>query len=171
MVTLCGFTILVFFLAIQRLFELFISNRNELWIREQGGYELFPEHYQQMVFLHISWFVAMLIEAWSFHGVPNFWLQILGINGFLMGQIFRYLAIKKLGKRWSTRIFVIPNHPLIKSGIYKYFKHPNYLGVILEIAFIPLIYSAFATSIIWSIANIFILRHRIRLEEKVLKGN
>ena len=62
---------------------------------------------------------------------------------------------------------MIPNHPLIKSGIYKYFKHPNYLGVILEIAFIPLIYSAFATSIIWSIANIFLLRHRIRLEEKV----
>jgi len=46
MVSLWGFMLLVALLAAQRLWELRRSRRNEIRIREKGGFERFPEHYR-----------------------------------------------------------------------------------------------------------------------------
>ena len=48
-------------------------------------------------------------------------------------------------------------------------RHPNYCGVILEIACVPLIHAAYGTALVWSLANFVMLRYRIRLEEHTLK--
>ncbi|HHZ78306.1 MAG TPA: hypothetical protein EYN57_05050, partial [Candidatus Lambdaproteobacteria bacterium] len=58
--------------------------------------------------------------------------------------------------------------PLIKHGIYRFVRHPNYLGVILEIACVPLLHAAYGTAVVFSLANVILLRHRIRLEELAL---
>ncbi|HIO61295.1 MAG TPA: hypothetical protein EYN39_05760 [Deltaproteobacteria bacterium] len=168
MVSLWGFTLLVALLAAQRLWELRRSRRNEIRMREQGGFERFPEHYRVLVALHVSWFAAMLAEAWYFQTSPPLWMVIVGISGLVTGQILRYLAIQTLAERWSTRIYVVPDAPLIQHGIYRYVRHPNYLGVILEIAFVPLIHAAYMTALVFSLANVILLRHRIRLEELAL---
>jgi methyltransferase len=169
MVSLWGFTVLLGLLALQRLFELSRSRHNEIWMKKHGGYECFPEHYRVMVLLHISWFVAMLAEVWFYKTIPPQWLIRVGIAGMVSGQILRYLAMRTLAERWSTRIYVLPNVPLIKNGIYGFIRHPNYWGVILEIACVPLILGAYYTSILFSLANLLLLRHRIRLEEIALE--
>jgi methyltransferase len=171
MLSLWGFTVLVGILAVQRLWELNLSRANENSMRELGGFECFPDHYRVMVMLHISWFVAMLSEAWYFRTVPPLWLVIAGVLGLASGQILRYLAIRTLAERWSTRIYVVPDAPLIQHGIYRFVRHPNYWGVILEIACVPLIHAAYGTSILWSLANLFLLRYRISLEEQALKNS
>ena len=168
MVSLWGFMLLVALLAAQRLWELRRSRRNEIRMREKGGFERFPEHYRVLVALHVSWFAAMLAEAWYFQTSPPLWMVIVGISGLVTGQILRYLAIQTLAERWSTRIYVVPDAPLIQHGIYRYVRHPNYLGVILEIAFVPLIHAAYMTALVFSLANVILLRHRIRLEELAL---
>ena len=169
MVSLWGFSILVGLLAVQRLWELNLSQRNEILMRKQGGFECFPDHYRVMVVLHISWFAAMLAEAWYFKTSPTLWLVIVGISGLVFGQALRYLAIRTLAGRWSTRIYVVADVPLIKLGIYRYMRHPNYWGVILEIACVPLIHAAYGTALVWSLAIFVMLRYRIRLEEHALK--
>ena len=171
MVSLWGFTVLVGLLAAQRLWELSRSHRNEIRMKEKGGFECFPKHYRFMVALHVSWFVAMLAEVWYFRITPPLWLVIAGILGLAAGQVLRYLAIRTLAERWSTRIYVVPDAPLIQHGIYRFVRHPNYWGVILEIACVPLIHAAYGTSILWSLANLVLLRHRIRLEELALNEN
>ena len=45
---------------------------------------------------------------------------------------------------------------------------PLYLGVILEIASVPLLHAAYGTAVDFSLANLILLRHRIRLEELAL---
>ena len=45
---------------------------------------------------------------------------------------------------------------------------PLYLGVILEIASVPLLHAACGTAVVFSLANLIFLRHRIRLEELYL---
>ena len=169
MVSQLGFTVLVVMLAAQRLWELGLSRRNEIWMRKHGGFERFPEHYRFMVVLHFSWFVAMLVEIWYLQTGPYLWLTIVAFLGLLGGQVLRYLAIQALAERWSTRIYVVPNEPLIQHGIYRFVRHPNYLGVILEIASVPLIYAAYGTAVVWSLANLILLRHRIKLEELALQ--
>ena len=64
---------------------------------------------------------------------------------------------------------IIADVPLIKHGIYRFMRHPNYWGVILEIACVPLIHAAYGTALVWSLANFVMLRYRIRLEEHALK--
>ena len=168
MVSLWGFMLLVALLAAQRLWELRRSRRNEIRIREKGGFERFPEHYRVLVALHVSWFAAMLAEVWYFRTAPPLWLVIAAFSGLAAGQTLRYFAIRTLAEHWSTRIYVVPDAPLIKHGIYRFVRHPNYLGVILEIASVPFLHAAYGTAVVFSLANLIILRHRIRLEELAL---
>jgi len=168
MVSLWGFMLLVALLAAQRLWELRRSQRNEIRMREKGGFERFPEHYRVLVALHVLWFAAMLAEVWYFRTAPPLWLVIAAFTGLAAGQTLRYLAIRTLAERWSTRIYVVPDVPLMKHGIYRFVRHPNYLGVILEIASVPLLHAAYGTAVVFTLANLIILRYRIRLEELAL---
>jgi methyltransferase len=62
----------------------------------------------------------------------------------------------------------VPGEARVQHGIYRYLRHPNYLGVQLEILAAPLMYSAYLTSIVFGIANALLLRDRIRREERAL---
>ena len=113
MVSLWGLMLLVALLAAQRLWELRRSRRNEIRMRERGGFERFPEHYRVLVALHVSWFAAILAEVWYVRTAPPLWLVIAAFSGLAAGQTLRYLAIRTLAERWSTRIYVVTDLSLI----------------------------------------------------------
>ena len=54
----------------------------------------------------------------------------------------------------------------MRHGIYRYLRHPNYLGVELEILAAPLVHSAYLTSALFGVANALLLRERILREEQ-----
>jgi methyltransferase len=88
---------------------------------------------------------------------------------FFLLLTFKSWVILSLGKFWNTRIYHIPNEPLIKKGPYHFFKHPNYMVVIAEIAVIPMIFNLYYTAATFSILNLIILSVRITEENKVLQ--
>ncbi len=161
------FWILIFILATQRIAELFISKRNEAWLKSQGGYEVGAEHYKYMVLLHLTWFVAMVAEHYirntSLSPMWQVWLAVI-----LVAQLGRYSVMTTLGKFWNTRIIVVPNAPLVKKGLYRYVKHPNYWIVGTEIAIVPLLFELYITSLLYTILNTMMLVVRIRVEETAL---
>ena len=158
-------------LGVQRLFELCLSQRNERRILLNGGREHAPETYRWIVTLHAAWFAAMLLEVFAkkrkFH--PRLALPAFGV--FATGQALRLIAIRTLGWRWSTRIMTVPGPAgaPVQRGIYRYIRHPNYLGVELEILSVPLMHSAYITSAVFGIANALLLRDRIHREEQALE--
>jgi methyltransferase len=156
-------------LGIQRLLELRLSKRNEQRMRQRGGREHTPETYRWIVLLHAAWFAAMLLEV--FAGKRKFrpWLTAPALSLFAIGQVLRFTAIRTLSGRWSTRVMTVPNEPPVQNGIYRYIRHPNYLGVELEILSAPLVHSAYVTSAVFGLANALLLRDRIRREEQALK--
>jgi len=95
-------------------------------------------------------------------------LSALALSIFLLGQVLRYAAIRTLDWRWTVRIMTLPDAPPIEAGVYRYIRHPNYLGVILEIAAAPLLHTAYLTSIVFTLANAGLLIARIRAEERAL---
>jgi methyltransferase len=152
----------------QRLLELRHAKRNLAWALENGGKEYAPEHYSYMVLLHSSWIVALLLEGWLRGSslAPLWWLW-LGLFG--LAQFGRYHVISSLGKLWNTRIVIVPNAKLVRTGLYKYLKHPNYLIVALELFVAPLVFGAWLTAIVYTILNaILLLGFRIPAEEKAL---
>ena len=155
-------------LGLQRLFELRLSRRNQQRILQSGGREHAPETYPWIVALHASWFAAMLLEV--FLGRRQFRSRVaaLALSLFAVGQGLRLAAIRTLGPRWSTRIMTVPGAAPVQHSIYSKFRHPNYLGVELEMVAVPLVHSAWLTSAVFGMANLLLLRDRIRREEQAL---
>ena len=83
-------------------------------------------------------------------------------------QILRWWCVTTLGKRWNTRIVLVPNLPRITSGPYKYLNHPNYVAVVIEGIALPLVGFSWITAIIFTALNIPLLYVRIRAENQAL---
>lgn len=161
------FWIIVAILAIQRLIELLIARRNERIVRANGAHEYDQKGYKVIVLMHIAFFISLISEYVFFGKTLNhYWIPLLIL--VLSAQVLRYWAITSLGHYWNTKILVTPNTTPISRGPYKYIRHPNYLAVIVEIAVIPLIFSCYLTSIIFTILNLIVLKRRIRIEEQAL---
>ncbi len=58
----------------------------------------------------------------------------------------------------------------VSGGPYRYVKHPNYVSVVIEIALIPLLFSCYITSAVFSALNFILLWRRIKIEERALLG-
>ena len=169
MVTEWLFAGVVALLVGQRLAELRRSARNVAALRARGAVEVGAGHMPVMRLLHAAWFVAMLAEVF-FLGRPFIpWLAALALVGLAAGQALRYAAIRALGDRWTVNIMVLPDAPPVTGGLYRRIRHPNYLGVILEIASVPLVHTAWLTALVFTVLNALLLRVRIRAEEQALR--
>lgn len=165
------FYLLVALLAGQRLLELRLSKRNEQRLKRQGGREHGAGHFPIMQLLHTGWFVAMVAEVGWLRRPFRPALAAVAALTAVLGQFLRYAAIRTLGRRWTVRIVTVPGRPPVRHGIYRYLRHPNYLGVVLEIAAVPLLHTAYLTSLIFSLGNALLLRTRIRAEEEALAAD
>lgn len=162
--------VLLFLVALQRLWELQIAQSNVAHLRHRGAVEYGAEHYPFMVALHTFWLVSMLVEWWrGEHTVPG---GVVGAGWcmLLAGQALRWWTIRTLGRRWTTRVLVLPGAPLVVSGPFRFFSHPNYLGVVLEVFGLPLIGGCWMTSLTFGCLNLVLLSYRIRLENRALRG-
>ena len=65
---------------------------------------------------------------------------------------------------------VVPPRPdqIVITGPYAFIRHPNYLVVILEIAALPLLHTAYLSALALSLLNAVVLTSRIRTEEQAL---
>lgn len=159
------FFFFISFIAALRIGELIHSRSNELWLRKHGGIEYGKKHYPFMIALHVSFFISLILEYYI-TGSTFFSLPLLIL--FFVILAIKVWVISTLGKFWSTKIYRISSQPLVRKGIYKYVKHPNYAIVIAEIAIIPLIFGLFYTAVIFSFLNCVMLYVRIKEENKAL---
>ena len=153
---------LLTFLTLQRLLELVISRRNTEKLLAKGAEEFGAQHYIYMVLLHGSWLVLL----WIFGGqneVSYFWLAIF--VGLQFGRLWVLMTLKS---RWTTRIIVLPNADLVKNGPFRFFRHPNYLVVIGEIAVVPLALGLIWLAAIYTVLNAWMLWVRIGVENDAL---
>ena len=153
------------FVALQRLAELAYALRNTARLLAAGGIESGRGHYPLLVMMHAAWWLALALL------VPpdqpaNLWL--LGLFAILQG--LRVWILLSLGERWTTRIITLPGAPLIRSGPYRWLRHPNYLVVVAEIAVLPLAFGAWQIALVFSLLNGVLLAHRIRVENRALAG-
>lgn len=162
---------LVALVALQRLLELAVSKRNERRLRERGAVEAGRGHYPWMVALHTAFLLSCLAEVWLLRRPFVLDLAVLALAVLVAASVLRYWTIRRLGGRWSTRVLVLPGEPPVVGGPYRFLRHPNYLAVVLEIAALPLVHTAWLTALVFSVANAILLGVRIRAEEAALSSD
>ena len=155
-------------LLAERAVELALSTRNTRRALAQGGREAGRGHYPVMVLFHGAFLVACAAEPrlWPRPWPPGLSLGALGLA--LLAMALRWWAVASLGRRWSTRIVVLPGRPLVTAGPYRFLRHPNYLAVVLELLAVPLIGGALVTAAAATLGNLALLAVRVRAEEAAL---
>ena len=169
MTSLLAFTVLVAVVGAERLAELVVSRRNAVWSLALGGREFGRRHYAVMVVLHTGLLAGMLVEAWLRRpDVPSAlaWSMLALVAA---SQALRWWCISALGRRWNTRVIVVPGLPLVRSGPYRFLRHPNYLAVVVEGVALPLVHASWLSALVFTVANAALLSVRLRVENAALR--
>jgi methyltransferase len=160
-----GSVLLLAFVTLERLGELWLARRNTRGLIERGGHEVAASHYPLIVVLHAVWLAGLWLLAFD---LP---LHLAWVAVFAVLQVLRLWTLSTLGRRWTTRIIVVPGEVLVSAGPYRFLRHPNYVVVIGEIAVLPLCFGLSLYAILFSVANALVLTIRIRAENAALSGS
>jgi methyltransferase len=154
---------IVLLVAAQRLGELALARRNTHRLIAEGGREMGAAHYPFLIGVHAGWLLALFVLVPA--DAP---LYPLPLGLFLLLQAVRVWIIASLGRYWTTRVIDVPTTPLIRRGPYRWLRHPNYVVVVLELAALPLAFGEWRISILFSLANLIVLRIRLGVENAML---
>jgi methyltransferase len=149
--------------ALQRLIELALAHRNTALLRRLGAVEVDAGAYPLYVLLHAGWLMSLAVFVPA-ETSPD-WV-LIGL--FALLQLGRIWVLASLGRYWTTRIITLPDAALVRTGPFRYLRHPNYLLVAAEIAVLPLAFGAVAVAAAFSALNLMLLARRIRIEERAL---
>ena len=94
-------------------------------------------------------------------------LRWLGVTMWLIGDLVRLFALHELGRQYSTLLAIQADHELIKTGLYRWVRHPYYLGQILAEPGIFLALRSPLAIFILGCTVPFVFK-RIEMEERVL---
>ncbi len=161
------FLAVIALVALQRLGELVVSARRlrargEALVAEPG---LFPF----MVAVHVGLLVAPPLEVIALER-PFVPALAAAAAGVLVGATaLRVWTLRSLGRAWNVRVVVPEEGAVVTSGPYAWIRHPNYLVVVLELASIPLLHTAWMSALALSALNAVVLVRRIRTEEAALQ--
>lgn len=155
--------IAVLLVALERLAEVAWAAHNTKALLAKGGYEAGRTHYPLFIALHSTWLAAILFTA------PVGWVvNWLALAIFVAMQPLRLWVLMTLGERWTTRILIVPEAPLVRAGPYRFVRHPNYMVVIVEIAALPIAFGEWGVAFIFTVLNAMLLAWRIKVEEDAL---
>jgi methyltransferase len=148
---------------LERVAELAFATLNTIRLQEAGAIEFDVRGYPWLVVLHGAWLGSLFVLVPE-DAAPSW--PLLALYAAL--QLGRLWVIATLGRRWTTRVIVLPSATLVKRGPYRYLRHPNYAIVAGEIAVLPLAFGAVAIAAVFSALNIVLIRRRIRVEGSAL---
>jgi len=143
--------------------------RNEQIQRSRGGIEPPGDVYAWMTIAYPAAFVAMLVEG-VLRGAPPSAVIVAGAAVFVFAKALKWWAIATLGNAWTFRVIVVPGAPLVRSGPYRFLRHPNYVAVIGELAGVGLISNALIAGPIATLAFGALILKRIAVEDRALAG-
>src|SRR5262245_58534463 len=128
-----------------------------------GATETGAGYYPVMVFGNLAWLAAIffLMPADS----P---VLLLPLCLYLLLQVARYWIILTLGQFWTHRIVALRGAPLVRTGPYRYFAHPNYAVMMLEILLLPMVFGGFMLGIVAAALYAPSLIYKIGLENRAL---
>jgi methyltransferase len=154
-----------------RLVELQISRRHQQRMLAAGAVRIAEPHFKWIVVIHTGVLIGAALEVIL---LKRPFLPLLGAIMFALfvaSNLVRLWAVRTLGDLWNVQVMDSTRLGVVTAGPFRFVRHPNYTGVILEMISLPLIHTAWITAIVTSLAYSIALSMRLRAEESVLMAN
>jgi protein-S-isoprenylcysteine O-methyltransferase Ste14 len=126
----------------------------------------------------IIWVVIIAsfsIDGWMRHLFPpnmpgsSTWLRPAAVAILILGLVIRAVALFTLGKAFSANVAVRSGQKLNRSGLYRFVRHPSYLGLELIFLACALHTRSWACFAVVLIPPTLAVLYRIRVEETALR--
>ncbi len=154
-----------------RLIELRISRRNQRKLEKQGVRKVREAHFPWMVLVHGGILVGAALEVTLLHRplIPALAIAMGAV--FVFANVLRWWVIRTLAGYWNVEVMASSGLGFVTSGPYRWVRHPNYVAVVAELLALPMIHTAWITALVGTVANLEILRRRLRVEDGVLMSD
>ena len=126
-----------------------------------------------LVTIYASIALAVWFGSLGMARFPQPWrvsLSWLGIAMMLIGLPFRWWAIHVLSRYFTVDVSIRPDHELIRSGPYRWLRHPSYTGALLTFYGFALGFGSWLSLLTIVVPVTLAFLWRIRIEEGVLSA-
>ena len=154
-----------------------VSREHERRLRARGAFLPDGDVYRPLALLYPTAFLAMGLEGmWRAaqhlttplgEAGPSWTAS--GVVLFAASKALKYWAIGALRERWTFRVYIEPDLPLVTTGPYRYIAHPNYVAVVGELVGAAMMFGALVTGPIMFVLFGAALWARVRFETRVLR--
>ncbi len=121
----------------------------------------------QMIALFIAYPIAF-IRAWSFPERAQLPLFVVGILLMVSGSLLRRYCWRTLGKYFTGDVQAQRDQPVIRSGPYRWVRHPSYTGGMMLFIGVGLALGSWVSVVLLAIATIAAYGYRVAVEERAL---
>lgn len=151
-----------------RLYTLSISIKNEKRLIEKGAVQYGKTNSMLLSVAHVAFYLCAIAEANIRQATLNT-LSITGLVILLFAIVMLFVVIHQLKEIWTVKLYILPEHKINQSFLFKYVRHPNYfLNIIPELIGLSLLCHAQTTACYGLPIYAVLLFVRIRQEEKAM---
>lgn len=118
--------------------------------------------------LILTYYESKFIISKYFVFWNNFVISYFGILIYIISGIIVIVSRKQLGRYGSGSLVIEDNHKLITKGMYRYIRHPMYLGGLLSPIGTGLVFRTLIMPVLVLILYFLVFKHRMDLEERIL---
>jgi methyltransferase len=166
-----AFIALLLVVAALRIIELRVSRNHQRAMMPRGATIVAEPLYPWLVAVHTLVLIGAAVEVIALKRpfIPALAATMFAI--FLAANLVRLWVIRTLGNHWNVQVMDSASLGVITTGPFRFVRHPNYAAVIVELITLPLIHTAWITSIVGTLGYLSVLMQRIPLEERALFAN
>lgn len=152
-----------------RLVSLAISIKNEKRLIAQDATQIGKKNSKFLSFAHVLFYVCAFIEAYI-NQTPFDETAKIGLGLIIFSLIALFYVIYALRAVWTVKVYILPQHPINRSWLFRIIRHPNYfLNIIPELCGVALLCHSYWTALIGLPIYGIILAIRIYQETQAMK--
>ena len=158
------FVVLAF---VWRISTVVISSINEKALKASGAGSRGRQQYLPAV-SHLAFYVVATVEGAKATEL-NHTVSIVGVAVYVLSALALISVLYSLGPLWTVKIIINHRHPLVRTGLFRWVRHPNYfVSIIPELVGFALALNAYWTLVVGLPLYCIPLFIRIRKEEAAM---
>lgn len=151
-----------------RLATLAVSIRNERRLKAEGAVEFGAANSTVLALAHVLYYLAAIAEGF-WRDAPLDAVSYAGFALYGFGMVMLLAVMRLLGRWWTVKLILAPDHELVTHPLFRRVRHPNYyLNILPELVGLALTLHAFATLLVGLPLYMIVLAIRIRQEDQIM---